>query len=332
MDTMIMIERIKCYLRANWFYKKYLQTRVNDMRYFVRSCKYYVKYYSFKYDKAVTGHTLYFIIDPEIRHPGLADRYKAIVGCYFIAQQNGFDFKIIFETPFSLHNYLDENQCKWYADRQALSFSLRNSRVIAYNGGGKIPRLRRSVKQYHVYSYIGYDMLETNRIPEAKKRWGELYNALFRPKELIIRRMAETGFVKDAYIAVHLRFVNALEHFEEDHFNDLSQTSREELIRRCLAGIEAIRKLNEDLPLLVFSDSRVFLDRVKTLPVHVLAGTIGHISFVHDEEAVIKTFVDFYMIGNAKRVYIIQAPELYSTVYSYYAALTGYKEAITFYL
>ena len=327
---MVIIERLKCYLRANPFYKRYLQTRVNDMRYFFRSCKYYVKYYSFKYDKKVSGNTLYFIIDPEIKHPGLADRYKAIVGCYFIARQNGFDFKIIFETPFSLHDYLDENQCKWFADRQALSFSLRNSCVIAYNGGGKIPRLRRSVKQYHVYSYIGYDILETNRIPEYKKRWGELYNALFKPKDLIIKRMVDTGFVKDEYIAVHLRFVNALEHFEEDHFNDLSEAKKENLIQRCLAGIEAIRRQNENVPLLVFSDSRFFLNRVKELPVHVLDGAIGHISFVCNEEAVIKTFVDFYMIGNARRVYIIQAPEMYSTVYSYYAALAGYKEVIPF--
>ena len=325
---MEIIERIKCFLRANTFYTKYLQTHVNDMRYFIRGCKYYVKYYSFKQDRKVTGHTLFFIIDPAIRHPGLADRFKAIVGCYYIAKLNGFDFKIIFETPFLLHDYLDENRCSWMADRQVLSFSLRNARVIAYNGGGKIPRLNRKVKQYHVYSYIGYDILETNRVPEYKKRWGELFNDLFIPKDVIMRRIAATGFAKDEYVAVHLRFVNALEHFERDHFNELTADQKENLIQRCLAGIRTIQRQHADKPLLVFSDSALFLKRVSELPVHTLDGAIGHISFDNNSETFVKTFLDYYMISYARHIYMVRASELYNSVYPYYAALSGNKEAI----
>jgi hypothetical protein len=296
------------------------------MRYFFRSCRYYVKYYSFRPDKTVTGHTLFFIIDPAIKHPGFADRLKAIVGCYYIAEQNGFDFKIIFETPFLLSDYLEVNQYNWLADRQALSYSLRNSRVIAYNGGGKIPRLKRSVKQYHVYSYIGYNILETNRIPDYKKRWGDLFNTLFRPKDFLLQRMADTGFRKDEYIAVHLRFVNALEHFEDDQFNVLPDAQKESLIQRCLTGIRTIQAQNKDLPALVFSDSLIFLNRVRELSLPVLDGPVGHISYKNDKEVVIKTFLDFYMIANARRIYVIRAPELYNSVYPSYAALTGYKD------
>ena len=323
---MVVIERIKCFLRANGFYKRYLQTRVNDFRYFYRSCRYYVKYYSFKADKEVTGNTLYFILDPEIRHPGLADRFKVIVGSYYIARINGFDFKIIFETPFHLIDYVDVNRCDWFADRQALSFSLRNSRVIAYNGGGKIPRLNRAVRQYHIYSYIGYDILASNRIPEYKKLWGELFNTLFKPNRHLQSCIAATGFERERYIAVHLRFVNALEKFEEGQFNDLCEADQENLIRRCIAGIETIRQENNDMPLVVFSDSVVFLNRVRSLPVHVLDGPVAHISYVHDPEATMKTFLDFYLISHAKRIYMILAPETYHSVFSYYAALAGDKE------
>ncbi len=299
------------------------------MRYFVRSCKYYLKYYSFRKDKDVMGHTLYFIIDPKIGHPGLSDRYKAIIGCYYIAKQNGFDFKIIFETPFRLIDYLDVNVYDWTADKTDLSYSLRNARVIPYNGGGKVPRLNRSVKQYHVYNYIGYDILETNRIPDYKRVWGGLYNDLFKPNNLIVRQIKETGFVKDSYIAVHLRFVNALEHFEGNQFNMLSEEKKEALIQRCLAGIREIIAENDEIPVLVFSDSSVFLNRVKELPVHVLDGKIGHISFEGDKEVVVKTFVDFYMISAARQTYVIHAPEMYGTVFSYYAVLSGMKEVIT---
>jgi hypothetical protein len=285
-----------------------------------------VKFYSFKPDKTITGNTLFFIIDPAIKHPGLVDRFKAIVGCYFIAGQNGFDFKIIFETPFLLSDYLEVNQYNWIADRQALSYSLRNTRVIAYNGGGKIPRLKRSVKQYHVYSYIGYDILETNQIPAYRKRWGDLFNTLFKPQDFLLQRMGDTGFRKDAYNAVHIRFVNALEHFEKDHFNVLPDTQKESLIQRCLTCIRTIQAQNSDLPLLVFSDSLIFLNRVRELSLPVLDGPIGHISYHGGKEVVIKTFLDFYMIANARQIYVIQAPELYNSVYPCYAALIGYKD------
>jgi hypothetical protein len=326
---MDIIERIKCYLRANKYYKKYLQTRVNDMRYNYRSCRYYIKYYSFRKDKEVIDNTLYFIIDPAIKHPGLADRYKAIIGCYYISKINGFDFKIIYETPFHLNDYLDVNEYNWLSTRSDLSYSLKNSRIIPYNGGGKIPRLNKSVKQYHVYSYIGYDILETNRIQDYKTLWGTLYNSLFKPKNFILREIKETGFEKNKYIAVHLRFVNALEHFEGDQFNTVPEKKKEELIQRCFAGIRSIIHANEGIPVIVFSDSGVFLNRIKELPVHVLDGKIGHISFNNEKEIMVKTFLDFYMISEARKVYVIHAPELYATVYSYYAALVGYKDVIT---
>ena len=36
-----------------------------------------------------------------------------------------------------------------------------------------------------------------------------------------------------------------------------------------------------------------------------------------------KTFVDFYAISKASRVIRILAPEMYNTVFSYYAAVLG---------
>jgi hypothetical protein len=306
-----------------------LQTRVNDARYFYRSCKYYFGYYSFKKDKEVEGNVLYFIIDPEIKHPGLCDRYKAIIGCFYIAKQSGFEFKVIFDVPFHLNDYLDVSRYDWVADMDDLSYSLKNSRVIPYNGGGKVPRLNKSVKQYHVYSYIGYDILETNRIRDYKMLWGTLFNSLFRPKDFILQAVEETGFEKNKYIAVHLRFVNALERFEGDQFNDLSEKKKEALIHRCLSGIETVIRENKEVPVVVFSDSNVFLNHVKELPVHVLDGRIGHISFENDRDVIVKTFLDFYMISNAQKVYVIHAPEMYGTVFSYYAALAGYKDVIT---
>ena len=96
------------------------------------------------------------------------------------------------------------------------------------------------------------------------------------------------------YVAVHLRFVNALENFEKDQFNSLTEDKRENLIQRCLKGIRLIIDQNKNKQIVVFSDSKVFLERVKVLPVIVLDGKVGHISFTENtHEVAMKTFVGY---------------------------------------
>lgn len=96
------LEKIKYILRGSQYYRKYFQTTVNSLRYYFRNLHYYWQLYSFKKDREVSGNTLYFIIDPNIKHPGLVDRFKAIVGLFYVAKINGFDFKVIFNHPFKL--------------------------------------------------------------------------------------------------------------------------------------------------------------------------------------------------------------------------------------
>lgn len=321
---MILLEKVKYILRRSRFYRKHFQTTVNDLRYYFRNLRYYWQKYSFAKDRIVSGNTLYFIIDPDIKHPGLADRFKAIVGLFYVAQMSGFDFKIIFNHPFHLADYLSVNRYNWIADESELSYSYRNVRLIAYNGSGKIPKLRKSVKQYHVYCYIGYDILSSNHVLNAESVWRSLYLELFKPSCALRECLSRYRLEAFSYIAVHLRFVNALENFEGDQFNTLTEVGRENLIQRCLKGIKRIIEENANKKIVIFSDSRVFLERVKVLPVMVLDGEVGHISFTESSsEVVMKTFVDFYTISNASRVIRILAPEMYNTVFSYYAAVVG---------
>ena len=158
------LEKIIYILRGSRYYRKYFQTTVNSLRYYFRNLHYYWQLYSFKKDREVSGNTLYFIIDPNIKHPGLVDRFKAIVGLFYVAKINGFDFKVIFNHPFKLEEYLSVNKYNWIANQSELSYSLQNVRLIPYNGSGKIPRLSKTIKQYHVYCYIGYDIISSNHV------------------------------------------------------------------------------------------------------------------------------------------------------------------------
>ena len=331
---MDLFERIKCVLRQNYFYKKYCQTRVNDCRYWVRNLKYYAALYSWKLDRKIEGHTVYFIIDPNISHPGLIDRLKAIVGTYYVAKQNGFDFKIIFTHPFLLNDYLDCTGQHWVASFDDLSYSLKNTRLLAYNGGGKVPKLNKNVKQYHVYCYIGYDILHENRIENGEQIWRELFETLFEPSPIVKQALQSyQNLQSEGYVAVHLRFVNALEQFEENQFNFLSLEQQEQLIQRCLAAIREIINRYPARRIVVFSDSTLFLNRVrKTLPVIVLDGEIGHVSFAATKDVVLKAFVDFHMMSKAEVIIRILGAEMYVSAFSYYAAVLGKIERIDYWL
>ncbi|MCQ5300354.1 hypothetical protein NE644_23625, partial [Blautia wexlerae] len=68
--------------------------------------------------------------------------------------------------------------------------------------------------------------------------------------------------------------------------NSLTEDKRENLIQRCLKGIRLIIDQNKNKQIVVFSDSKVFLERVKVLPVIVLDGKVGHISFTENTHEV----------------------------------------------
>lgn len=103
-----MMSRLKMFLRKNAFYNKYLQEHINNIRLFWKNCIFYFHHYTFKNNKELDGtHTVFLVYDAEQEHPGLADRLKVICCAYYIALQNGFDFKLVFETPFKLYDYLE---------------------------------------------------------------------------------------------------------------------------------------------------------------------------------------------------------------------------------
>ena len=59
---------------------------------------------------------------------------------------------------------------------------------------------------------------------------------LFKPSQALNECLNYCSLDSSGYVAVHLRFVNALENFEKDQFNSLTE-DKENLIQRCLKGI-----------------------------------------------------------------------------------------------
>ncbi len=322
-----IFDKLKAFLRKNRFYVSYCQRHVNNYRYFVRNVRFYVSHFKMEKLKRPSEKCMYFWIDPTMKHPGLTDRFKAAVNVYYIAKVNNLKFKLIFDSPFNLSDYLipAQKELDWRADVSCLSFVYPSSKMFSYNGQNDIPKLSNNINQYICRNYIGYDMLLINKVENYEKVWGECFRELFKPSDRLNLELLKTGLIERSYVSVHFRFVNALEKFEEGYYNELSIGEQEALIDRCLNALDVVKK-REQSPVVVFSDSNRFRNIARQNGYIILDGKVGHVSFVHDDNVVMKTFVDYITLGRSKKVYRACAKELYGTVFSFYAALSGGAE------
>lgn len=290
----------------------------------------------------VSADTFFFVLAPGLKHPGLADRLKAIIDCYDVAKTNGYAFRIVFKEPFALEDYLEPNRVPWvagYGDlhykagwgRGARTRFYRESRMLTEESWHGRVALRPHC-EYHCYSYVGNR--QPRVFPESGYRWHDLFADLFRPSAALQAAIDGCGLAEHSYVAVHLRFVNALESFEEVTCCDNALATEEEkarLIRRCRDGIMRIRERHGGCPVVVFSDSSRFLDSLADLPVTVLDhSAVRHVSFGAGGDATLKTFLDLYMIARARTVYRIDAPELYAwSGFALTASMIGGVEFLT---
>src|SRR5574344_3140507 len=192
-----MLKRVKFFIRTHM--GRSLWSIYVDMRYMIRNLN-YVLHFSLK--RAKIRNVFYFIIQPGIYHPELADRFKTIIGAYYIAKKNNYEFKLIYKIPFRLEDYLKPNKINWIADFKELDYSLIDTRMFNYSDWHGIRHLKRN-KQYHCINYIGNDALE-RYVPNSKKIWRELFNELFTPTDILRKEISKVELEEKKYISIHL--------------------------------------------------------------------------------------------------------------------------------
>lgn len=295
----------------------HIDTISGVVKFFLRNLIYRIKY---RPVKAVKNNVLYFVFEPNRKHPGIADRLKAIISLYNHCKKHGYAFKIYFDTPFKLSNYL-EPKYNWEASLNELEYSIIDTKIINEQSRHPLPNLAKD-KQYHCYCYSGNEMPRV--FPNTGYKWCDLFHELFKPSVVLNTAYNELNITPRTYISVHIRFVNALEYFENTFFDNhlKTQQERDNLINRCKDAIMEIHKKHDGLDVYVFSDSRVFLDSIGELPVKILGKeNIGHISEGSNSMIELKSFLDLYVISQSKEVYRFIAPELYN--WSGYAKLAA---------
>lgn len=165
----------------------------------------YAKSYRFGGKPVGRGNLLVLAFDPSILHPGLVDRLKAIVGAYYVAKTTNREFHILFNDEFNLIKFLKPASTDWSISSDEMDYSFTHSRIKNYYGM-EVPTLKKSVRQYHIYNYIGWNILKRYHPEDWENQWTTLYKELFTPTSLLQKQIQGIKWKR----TVMCRFTSAL--------------------------------------------------------------------------------------------------------------------------
>ena len=270
-------------------------------------------------------------------HAGLCDRLKGIVTLYQWCKKNKTSFKIYFNTPFQLNKYLITNMYNWEIESQDICYNgkevsvnhcMYNPLVYSFINDGTIfiksqkwlnHHLNKNYKQIHVY---------TNIYPQSDYEFGTLFQELFQPSPLLLHHLNKHSIlIGGKYCSISFRFVQLLGDFRDCEGETLSIDAQQHLIRESIKAIKDIKAINDNIPhLLVTSDSIKFLSVAAKIPyVYVIEGQIGHIDYDSSDETAMKTFLDFFMIAKAEKVYLAKSEKMYNSDFARRASMIYHR-------
>lgn len=270
------------------------------------------------------------IFDGKIKNGGLADRLRGIVSVYQVSKEQNLEFKIKFTSPFNLSEFLEPNIIDWRITEQELNYNTTIADLCYidtlsgsdYEAKKQEQWFRREFKKKYNEFHV-----RTNAIFSYNGDYSTLFNELFKPSPKLqasIEKQKEILGV--GYISTSFRFMNLLNDFNEtvELHGKLTQEERNELI---VKNIEQLQLLHDKYPgkrILVNSDSTTFLQAAAELDyVYIIPGNVTHIDGKNDTDeynAYEKTFLDFFMIANAEKIYLLRTGQMYSSGYPFAAS------------
>lgn len=272
-------------------------------------------------------------------HGGLCDRFKGIVTCYKWCKTHHHSFKICFNTPFLLEEYLTPNVCDWRINEANIIYNKHYSDVFYMMCDKSINELIKNgsffrLVEQHLDRQLSHTNKKqihcyTNAQPESNEEFGCLFKELFKPSEkLKIELNHHLEEIGCPYISISFRFLQLLNDFKDTYGEKLSKEEGLLLIKKSVTAIEEVHKLNPQYEkILVTSDSSRFLSYALSLPyVYVVDGDVGHIEFEPSNDANLKTFLDFFLIAQADKVYLGLSDKMYKSDFAYRASMLNGRE------
>lgn len=257
---------------------------------------------------------------------GMVDRFKGMISTYAWCKQRKVDFRIRHIFPFELADFLEPAQYDWRLRENEYTNSIWDATLMRARGEYGRRLVRKKLKNKQIHYYGNRDFLQyINETGGTNYTWGKLFQELFRPgrklSELVESKKREIG---QPYISAVFRFQNLLDDFKEYSYAALDDgEKREELIQKCLNGLLDLQKSYPDVPLLVTSDSSIFIEKISNLSgVYIVGGERVHMGYNGNasHDTYLNSFVDFYMLVNSQRIFSLGTAEMYPTQFPMYAA------------
>lgn len=270
------------------------------------------------------------MVDGESFHGGMCDRFKGILTLYAYCKQRGLPFRIRYTYPFRLEDYLSPAAYDWTLKAGEYTDNPLYSRILYMRGEHLATRLLKLKARKQIHFYSNRDCLtHINEAFGTHFDWGDLFCELFKPGAVLQERMEQIKkeLGNDYYAAV-FRFQNLLGDFHEYHFKSLTDREEaEKLIEKCLDALRRLQATHGEQPLLVTSDSVTFLKRASQIAgVHIIPGSLIHMDGqkrgipADAFELYLKSFLDFYMLSEARKIYRVGTSYMYPSEFPVYAA------------
>jgi hypothetical protein len=267
--------------------------------------------------------------DGNFSHGGLVDRIKGIISFYEISKILNCEFKIFFNHPFELTDFLKPNKLDWTLNEKDLKYSVLSSKILYLNNDFKtnpLELLKKSkAKTFFVYCNVDYlSALYPNKIEsELSKIWRNNYLELFKSSHYLKEKLVN---ISGPRIAFHTRFTTLMGDFSDSTKLILNEKEKQDLIRKVVKSIDETIVLYPDKTIYVLSDSEFFLNYIKSNTSYkTLEGSPKHLenNKNRDIDFHIKTFLDFYFLIKSDMIFLIKIDQMHNSSFSKYASILG---------
>jgi len=277
-----------------------------------------------------------FMLDENFSQGGFVDRVKGIVTAYYISNITGLPFCIYLkDSTDPIFKILNEKHLTILNQSTDLVFSQGQSvPIVWYNYLPKtssdiLNRLNGNY-EYHLYCNMDALLLLIQDKKSYPLVWSNIFHTVF-DFQLINKSVFADTLLIGKTIGIHLRFIGLLGDFKDLRDIQLSEEIKNSMEEWCRYTIFQIAKENVDSIIYIVSDSRLFLDKLKSNLIStefksricINDGEIGHTAVVKSEEVFIKTITDFIGLSRCTKVYQLRYGKMHKSDFSRYAAMVN---------
>lgn len=276
---------------------------------------------------------VFLMFDGRIEQAGLADNLRASASVYYLCKSLNKKFKIIFNYPFNLEKYLVPNHYNWlYEEQNRLHLSEHAQDVVAASYRSVFIESNEKLQQGYLEKKITDTKYTITRLYTNTYCFDnifyESYHDLFKPSESLDMLIKEQlSLIGGKFVSVSFRFANLLGDLDDNYGYELSEEEKVNTILKCSSAVDSIYQSNGGCRVLVTSDSKRFITEIQQNReyVYVIPGNIGHVGHNGDDNVVLKTFLDLYVISYADKVHMVRTPIMYRSGFAHRAAMIGNK-------